>query len=108
MYFPTRAMRTRALGRLMRSTISRHSARSGGGPSRWSRAEALVLEDERHLVDALCIERLDHRLGGHVAEQRDLLLDAARQRPLRAADDDVGLDPDARSEERRVGKEGSS
>ena len=47
-----------------------------------------------HVVDAWHVERLDHRLGPHIAEQRDLAPLVARQRPVGAAEQDVGLDAD--------------
>ena len=49
----------------------------------------------RHLVDReVLVLLLDDRLDRHVAEQGDLLPVVAAQRPLGAADEDVGLDAD--------------
>ena len=47
-----------------------------------------------NVVDAGDVERLNDRLGPHVAEQRDLAPLVARQRPVGAAQQDVGLDAD--------------
>ena len=49
---------------------------------------------ERHLVDRLHVEGLDHGLLAHVAEQRDLLALRARHLAVGAAQQDVGLDAD--------------
>ena len=49
---------------------------------------------QRHLVDVVGVGRRDDRLGLDVAEQGDLVADAARERLLGAGDDDVGLDAD--------------
>ncbi len=54
--------------------------------------EPLVVEHERHLVDAPDVDRADDRFDGHVREERDLLFDGARERHLRAAEEDVRLD----------------
>ena len=49
---------------------------------------------DRHVIDALHVERLDHRLGADVAEQRDFAPLVLRQRPVGAAQQDVGLNAD--------------
>ena len=58
------------------------------------RVEALVAQRERHFVDRRDVLGRDHRLFVDVAEQRDLLLDVARQDAIGAAQQDVGLDTD--------------
>ena len=57
--------------------------------------EPLVVQHERDLVEDLGVDRGDDPLGGHVAQLRDLLLEAGRDRPVAAADDRVGLDAPA-------------
>jgi hypothetical protein len=57
--------------------------------------DALLVEEERHLVDRVDVPRGDHRLDREVGEERDLLPDVAADRLLAAADDHVGLDSDA-------------
>ena len=54
--------------------------------------EALVVEDERDLVDARRVDGGDHGLHGHVAQVGDLALQVLRDRLVAPADDDVGLD----------------
>ena len=49
---------------------------------------------DRHLVDRGDVERLDHSFGPDIAEERDLAPLVARQRPLAAAEQHVGLDAD--------------
>src|ERR1051325_3023362 len=56
--------------------------------------EALARERERHLVDELHVERGDHRVVLHVAEERDLLLHVLRDGVLGTAEEDVRLDAD--------------
>ena len=46
---------------------------------------------QRHVIDGRDVERLDHRLGPHVAEQRDLLALRRRHLAVAAAQQDVGL-----------------
>ena len=58
------------------------------------RVEALVAQRQRHFVDRRDVARRDHRFLVDVAEQRDLLLDVARQDAIGAAQQDVGLDTD--------------
>ncbi len=53
------------------------------GPARGARGD---------LVDARCVDRRDHGVDGDVALQRDLALQALRDRLVAATDDDVGLD----------------
>jgi hypothetical protein len=50
------------------------------------------VQHQRHLVEVAGVGRVDHRLGGHVAQARDLLLERVGQGALAAAHDDVGLD----------------
>ena len=52
------------------------------------------LEHQRNFIDRVHVGNGDHRLAGHVAEQRDLLFEVRADRLLRAADDRVGLDAD--------------
>ena len=47
-----------------------------------------------HRVDVVDVARLDHRAFAHVAEQRELAPLAVRDRPVGAAEQDVGLDAD--------------
>ena len=54
--------------------------------------EAFVVEDERDLVERRGVDVGDDAFFGHVAELRDLRLQAQRDRPVGAADDRVGLD----------------
>jgi hypothetical protein len=56
--------------------------------------EHLVVQHGRDLVDRIGIERLDHRLGLDVGEQRDLAPLVFRHRAVGAAQQDVGLDAD--------------
>src|SRR2546427_9258011 len=58
-----------------------------------------LFRSERDLVDRLHVRALHDAAEVDVAEQRDLALDLLGQRPLGAAHEDVGLDPDLRSEE---------
>ena len=51
-------------------------------------------QHERHLVDRLDVLGRDHGLLGHVAEERDLLLQVLRQEAVGAAEQDVGRDAD--------------
>ena len=53
--------------------------------------EALLMEDERDLVDARCVDRRDYCVDGDVALERDLALEALRDGLVAAADDDVRL-----------------
>ena len=53
--------------------------------------EALLVQDEGHLVDRGRIHGADHATDGDVAEQGDLLLEVASDGPVRTADDGVGL-----------------
>ena len=43
------------------------------------RVEALVVEGDRYVVDARFVNGRDHRIDGHVTEQRDLALQAVRR-----------------------------
>ena len=54
--------------------------------------EALLVQDERDLVDVGRVDRRDHGVDGDVAQQRDLALQGLRNRLVAPADDDVGLD----------------
>ena len=54
--------------------------------------EALVVEHQRDLVEALGVDGRDDARLGHVAELRDLLLEPRRDGPVRAAHDGIGLD----------------
>ena len=54
--------------------------------------EALVVQDERDLVEDVGVDRGDDARFGHVAQLRDLLLQPLRDRPVAAAHDRVGLD----------------
>src|SRR5207302_2546592 len=57
--------------------------------------EPLGAEVEGNLVDRVDVARRDDGLDREVGEEADLLPDVARQRALRAADEEVGLDADA-------------
>ena len=57
--------------------------------------EALLVEDERDLVDARRVDRGDHGVDGHVALEGDLALQRVGDGLVAAADDDVGLDTTA-------------
>ena len=54
--------------------------------------EALVVQDERDLVEDVGVDRGDDARLGHVAQLGDLLLQPLRDRPVAAAHDRVGLD----------------
>ena len=89
-----------AARRPMRSTSSSHSPRSGSPSGRPSfcadeRVEALRRAALRHEVDVAHVLVRDHGLRVDVGEERDLLADVARERLVRAADDDVRVDTDA-------------
>ena len=56
--------------------------------------EAFLLHHQRHLVDRRGRAVLDDRIGVNIAEERNFLLHLARDRLLRSADENVGLDPD--------------
>ena len=56
--------------------------------------EALRVIGQRHVVDVVDVARLDHRALAHVAEQAELAALLARDRPVGAAEQDVGLDAD--------------
>ena len=58
------------------------------------RVEALAVIGQRHVVDGGDVQRLDHRLRPHVAEQRDLPALRRRHLAVAAAQQDVGLDAD--------------
>jgi hypothetical protein len=82
-----------------RRTSSRHGRQVGLGRVEAEaaadvRVEALRVEGERDLVDGRHVHALDHRAEIDVAEERDLALHLLRQRPLGAADEEVGLDAD--------------
>ena len=53
---------------------------------------AFFREHQRHLIDRRHILRRDHRLIFHIAEERDLALDVPRQKPVRAAQQNIRLD----------------
>ena len=57
--------------------------------------EALAMQLQRHIVDGFGVERLDHPVGGDVAEQRDLAPRRLRDFPVAAAQQDVRLDAEA-------------
>ena len=59
--------------------------------------ETFVMIGTGHVVDAGDVERLDDRLGPHIAEQRDLAPLVARQRPVGAASRTSGWMPIERS-----------
>ena len=44
------------------------------------------------MIDARGVDRADNRLNIYIAEQSNLLLDLRCERPIGAADDDMGLD----------------
>ena len=50
MYLPTRAIRTRPVGRVIRSTVSCHSARSGGPHSSRSRCTVISPRPSRSRI----------------------------------------------------------
>ena len=56
--------------------------------------EPLAVIGERRVVDRRQVLRGDHAVGAHVAEQRQFLALLLRDRPLGAADEDVGRDAD--------------
>jgi hypothetical protein len=58
--------------------------------------EAVLVEHERHLVDRADVGRADDAVLVDVAEERDLRLDLLVERLRRAAEQDVGLDAEAR------------
>ena len=84
----------------MRSLISCQRERSGAAPRLDAeRREHLGVEPFgriglRHRVDVVDVARLDHGAFAHVAEQRELAPLLLRDRPVGAAQQDVGLDAD--------------
>ena len=64
--------------------------------------EALGLHAQRHLVDVVGVAGRDDGLRLDVAEQGDLVADAARQRLFGTRHDDVGLDADLAQLRHRV------
>jgi hypothetical protein len=56
--------------------------------------EAFRMIGQRHVVDRVHVQRLDDGRWLHVAEQRDLAALGFRDRPVGAAQQDVGLDAD--------------
>jgi hypothetical protein len=60
------------------------------------------VERERDLVDGRHVDALDHRAEVDVAEERDLALHVLGERPLGAADEEVGLDADLHQLAHRV------
>ncbi len=56
--------------------------------------QSLRMQQSRDLVDAVHVHRGDNRLLLQVGEQRDLAAFVIGQRPVGAAQHDVGLDPD--------------
>ena len=57
--------------------------------------EALLVIGQRHLIDCFDVERRHDRLGAHVAEQGNLAPLGIGDRPIGAAEQQVGLDADA-------------
>ena len=57
-------------------------------------AEPAFLQGDGHGIDAVRIKRGHHRSGGHAAEAADLGLEFVIDRPIAAANEDVGLDAD--------------
>ena len=100
MYLPTTAMRTSPSGFFTRSTTAFQRDRSGGGAFvdaehlQQLRVEAGLVIGHRHAIDRVEIERGDHALGRHIAEQPDLAALVVRDRMAGAAQQDVGLDAD--------------
>ncbi len=99
-YLPTMAMVTLPSGLRMRSLISlpaRQIGRLAGIEA--EREQHLAVEPFgriglRHGIDVVDVARLDHRAFAHVAEQRELAALFLRDRPVGAAQQDVGLDAD--------------
>ena len=56
--------------------------------------EALARQIERHLIDAADVAGRDDRLLVHIAEEGDLGLQVLVERPVRAAEQDIGRDAD--------------
>ena len=56
--------------------------------------EPLLVEHERHFVDAPDVDGADDGFDGDVREEGDFLFHAPRKSHLRAAEEDVGLDAD--------------
>ena len=57
--------------------------------------ETLAVQDEGQFVDVAGVGRIHHRLLVHVAQSRDLALQAVGQRLFATAHDDIGLDATA-------------
>ncbi len=99
-YLPTMAMVTSPSGLRMRSLISApaRQVRLGAGLEAEGRqhfaVEAGGVVALRHGVDVVDVARLDDGVFAHVAEQRQLAPLALRDRPVGAAEQDVGLDAD--------------
>jgi hypothetical protein len=55
------------------------------------------VQQQRNLVDRIGVGGLDDRFGRHVGEQRDLAPVAVLQRPVDAAEHNVGLKPISRN-----------
>ncbi len=56
-----------------------------------NRVETFVVQRDGNVVDARLVDGRDHGVDRHVAEQRNLALQAVRNWLVTAADDDVGL-----------------
>src|SRR6516225_6281184 len=57
--------------------------------------EPLQMVGDRNAIDRVDIESRDDPAFAHIAEQRDLLAGGGRDRPITAAQQDIGLDPEA-------------
>ena len=96
---PTSAISTSPSRSPIRSASSPHSPRSAGGVVEAElradeRVEPLVLQRLRHEVDVAHVLVRDDGVRVDVGEERDLVADVVRERVVRAADDDVGMDTD--------------
>ena len=100
-YLPTTAMRTSPSGSrtplhdpLPARQVGRRRRRQAEMPQHLA-VQALGVIGDRHLVDGVHVQGRDHRLGPHVAEQRDLAPVVLRDLAVAAAEQHVRLDADA-------------
>ena len=97
---PTMAMLTSPSGLWRRSETSSQRRQVGLGRigdaegGEHFAVEAFLVIGERHVVDRGDVEALDHGAFAHVAEQRELLALARRDRPVAADQQHVGRDAD--------------
>src|SRR3972149_1965752 len=55
--------------------------------------QLLTFEDKRHLIDRTHVASFNDRLGLNITEERNLLFQIQRERPLRSANQNIRLEP---------------